>query len=211
MIFVRRARPSRGKRQVAALFDATLVPFSGEKRLRSSRETAGLKCRLRRTGSAHQDSDREIGCDRRGHRQKERSDKCRPKHAHKNIRVKVIVQTKMKSYSVRRRRTPKRPAAKLVFAKVNGGHGKDKDIMNSHRNSRSDFVAAKNPGHRNGQQRLQRIQRHEPEKDSDRRPERDGMRSVRDRHQRQVMRSQPAFLAGQELGQTRPVTSLRAR
>ena len=79
----------------------------------------------------------------------------------------------------------------MVFGDIDCRHCPDQNIVQRYRNRGSDLVAAENPRYSDRQQRLQRIQRGEPEENSDRRPESDRVRRVGDRHQRHVMRNQP--------------------
>ena len=107
-----------------------------------------------------------------------------------------------------RHRTLKSPTPEMVFGDIDCRHYPDQNIVQRYRNRRSDLIATKNPRYDDRQQRLQRIQRGEPEENSDRRPESDRVRRIGDRHQRHVMRDQPALHSCERLGQTRYINGL---
>ena len=111
----------------------------------------------------------------------------------------VIVQSKLAKVYPLRHWAMQYPATELVFGEIDCRHYPDQNIVQRYRNRRSDLVAAENPRYGNRQQRLQRIQRSESEEDSDRRPESDRVRRVGDRHQRHVMRDQPALHSRERL------------
>ena len=96
----------------------------------------------------------------------------------------------------------------MVFGDIDCRHCPDQNIVQRYRNRGSDLVAAENPRYANRQQRLQRIQRGESEENSDRGPQSNRVRRVGDRHQRHVMRDQPALHPRQRLRQTRFVNGL---
>jgi len=81
----------------------------------------------------------------------------------------------------------------MVFGDIDRRHRPDHDIVQRYCDRGRNFVAPRNPRHGNRQQCLKRIQRREPEEDSDGRPESNRVRRVGDRHQRHVMRDQPAL------------------
>jgi len=56
----------------------------------------------------------------------------------------------------------------MVFGDIDCRHYPDQNIVQRYRNRGSDLVAAENPRYSDRQQRLQRIQRGEPEENSDR-------------------------------------------
>ena len=100
----------------------------------------------------------------------------------------VIVQSKLTKVYPLRCWAIEYPATELVFGDIYRWHYPDQNIVQRYRNRGSDLVATKNPCHSDRQQRFKRIQRCEPEENSDRRPESDRVRRVGDRHQRHVMR-----------------------
>ena len=100
------------------------------------------------------------------------------------------------------------PATQLVFGDIECGHRPNHYVVQRHRNSSGNLIAAENPGHRNRQQCLERIQRGEAKENSDGRPERDGVRRVDDRHQRHVMRNEPALHSREWFWQSRLVNWL---
>jgi len=85
------------------------------------------------------------------------------------------------------------PAPELVLGKIKSRHRPNHDVVQRHRYRSRDLIAAAGPCHSNRQQRLERIQRREAKENSDGRPESDGMRRVRDRHQSHVMCDQPVL------------------
>ena len=101
--------------------------------------------------------------------------------------VYVIVQSKLAKVYPLSYWPIQYPAPQLVFGNIDCRHCPDQNIVQRYRNCGSDLVAAENPRHSDRQQRLYRIQRCEPEENSDRRPESDRVRRVGDRHQGHVM------------------------
>jgi len=104
------------------------------------------------------------------------------------------MQTKFPEVNVMRA-AAQSPAAQSVFAEINRRHGEDEDVVQRHGDRRCNLIAPANPRHQDGKQRFERIKRREPEKDSDRGPERNRMRRVRHGDQRHVMVGQPLFLS----------------
>ena len=105
-------------------------------------------------------------------------------------------------------RTLKAPAPEMVFGDIECRHCPDQNIVQRNRNRRSDLIAAENPRYGDRQQCLYRIQRSEPEENSDRGPQSYRVRRVGDRHQRHVMRGQPALHSRERLRQTRFINGL---
>ena len=122
--------------------------------------------------------------------------------------VHVIVQPKLAKMYPLRRWAIKYPATELVFGDINCRHYPDQNIVQRYRNRGSDLVAAANPRYNDREQRLQRIQRTEPKENSDRRAESDRVRRIGDRHQRHVMRDQPALHSRERLRQMRFINGL---
>ena len=114
----------------------------------------------------------------------------------------VIVQPKLAKVYPLRHWAMQDPATELVFGEIDRRHYPDQNIVQRNRNRGSDLVAAKNPRYGDRQQCLQRIQRTETEENSDRRPESDRVRRIGDRHQRHVMRDQPALHSRKRLRQS---------
>lgn len=107
--------------------------------------------------------------------------------------VHEIVQPKLAKMHTLGWWTPQGPTPQLILGNINRRHRPNGDIVHGDRDRSCDFVATENPRHGDRQQRLEWIERREAKKNSDRRPERDGMRRIRDRQQRHVMRHQPAL------------------
>ena len=80
----------------------------------------------------------------------------------------VIVQSKLAKVYPLRGWAIQYPATELVFGDIDCRHYPDQNIVQRYRNRGSDLVAAENPRYDDRQQCLQRIQRTEPEEDSDR-------------------------------------------
>ncbi len=121
----------------------------------------------------------------------------------------VIAECKMaKAYVVRWRPTQS-PATQFVLCEINRWHRKNDHVVQCNGNGSSDLVAATNPCRGDRQQRLERVKRSKTEKYSDGRTECNGVRRVRDRHQRHVVRDQPALESRQWLKQPRLVNRLR--
>jgi len=89
------------------------------------------------------------------------------------------------------------PATQMVFGNVNRRHRPNHYVVQCDRNGGSDLIAATNPCHGDRQQRFERVERSKTEKYSDGRTECNGVRRVRDGHQRHVVRDQPAFASRQ--------------
>ena len=107
--------------------------------------------------------------------------------------VHIIVQPKLAEMHALRYRAIQDPAPELVLGKIKSRHRPNHDVVQRHRYRSRDLIAAAGPRHSNRQQRLERIQRREAKENSDGRPESDGMRRVRDRHQSHVMCDQPVL------------------
>jgi len=105
-------------------------------------------------------------------------------------------------------RATQSPASQLILGKIERGHRPNGDVVHRHGNRSCDLVATANPRHSNRQQRLERIERREAKKNSDRRPESDGVRRISNRHQRHVMRREPALQPRQWSWQSRLVNRL---
>ena len=125
--------------------------------------------------------------------------------------VHVIVQSELAKMHALGCRAMDHPATQLVFGNIERGHGPNHYVVQRHRNSSGNFIAAENPGRRNRQQCLERIQRGKAKENSDGRPERDGVRRIGDRHQRHVMRDQPALHSREWFWQSRLVNWLGCR
>ena len=102
--------------------------------------------------------------------------------------VHIIAQSKLAKMHTLGRGAMEAPAPQVIFGNVNRRHRPNQYVIQSHSNRSRDLIAPANPGHDDRQQRLDRIQRGEAKENSDRRPERDGVRRVGYRHQRHVMR-----------------------
>ena len=98
------------------------------------------------------------------------------------------------------------PAPQLIFREVNGRHREDQNVVQCDGYGSGDFVAPENPCNHDGEQSFQRVKRRKPKKHPDGRTKRDGVRRIRNCHERHVMVAQPLFEAGHGSGQTRPVT-----
>ena len=122
--------------------------------------------------------------------------------------VHVIVQSKLSQMYPLRRWPIQYPATKLIFGDIDSRHREDHDVVQCHRNRRRDFIATANPRYADRQQRLDWIQRRESEENSNGRSESDRVRRVSDRHQRHVMRDQPALHSRERLRQTRFINQL---
>jgi len=105
----------------------------------------------------------------------------------------VIVQPELPETYTVRRRAAEAPAPQMVFGNVNRRHRPNHYVVQCDRNGSSDLVAATNPRCGDRQQRFERVERSETEKYSDGRTECNGVRRVRDGHQRHVVRDQPAL------------------
>ncbi len=123
--------------------------------------------------------------------------------------IQVIVQPKLPEAYAMRRWAIEAPAPQLVFGNVNRRHRPNPHVVQCDGNGSSDLVAATNPCCGDRQQRLERVERSETEKYSDSRTECNGMRRVRDGHQRHVVRDQPALESRQWSKQSRFVNRLR--
>ncbi len=97
------------------------------------------------------------------------------------------------------------PASKLILGEIQRRHGPNHYVVQRDSDRSGDLIAAANPGHGDRQQRLQWIQRGEAKENSDRRPERNRVRGVGDRHQSHVMRDEPALQSRELFGQPRLV------
>ena len=132
---------------------------------------------LRGSCAADQQAHEKINNDRRGNGQEKRTNKGGPvggpNDPRKYVPVHVIAQTKLAKMHTLGYRTLKAPAPEMIFGDIDCRHRPDQNIVQRHRNRGSDFVAAKNPCYSDRQQRLYRIQRCEPEENSDRRPQSD--------------------------------------
>src|SRR4249919_2761257 len=130
---------------------------------------------LRSSGTADQQAHEKINNDRGGNGQEERTNKSgpesRPNDARKYVPVYVIAQTKLAKMDTLSHRTLKAPAPEMVFGHIDCRHCPDQNIVQRYRNRGSDLIAAENPRYGDRQQCLYRIQRGEPEENSDRRPE----------------------------------------
>ena len=107
--------------------------------------------------------------------------------------IEIIVQPELPEAYPMRGRAMQAPAAQMIFGNVNRRHRPNQYVVQCHCNGSSDLVAATNPCHGDRQQRLERVERSETEKYSDGRTECNGVRRVRDGHQRHVVRDQPAL------------------
>lgn len=121
----------------------------------------------------------------------------------------VIVQPELPEAYAVRRRAMETPTPHMIFGDVNRRRRPNHHVVQRDRNGSSDLIAATNPCDPDRQQRLERIKRREAKEDPDSRTEGDGVRRVRDRHQRHVMRDQPALQSRQRSGQARLVNRLR--
>ena len=134
-------------------------------------------CFLRSSGAADQQAHEKINNDRGRNGQEERTNKGgpegRPNDPRKYVPVHIIAQTKLAKMDALSYRTLKAPAPEVVFGDIDCRHYPDQNIVQRYRNRGGDFIAAENPGDEDRQQRLQRIQRGEPEENSDRRSESD--------------------------------------
>ena len=132
---------------------------------------------LRSSGPAYQQAHEKIDNDRGGNGQEERTNKGgpegRPNDPRKYVPVHVIAQTKLAKMDALSYRTLKAPAPEVVFGDIDCRHYPDQNIVQRYCNRGSDLVAAENPRYDDRQQCLQRIQRGEPEENSDRRSESD--------------------------------------
>ena len=122
--------------------------------------------------------------------------------------VHKIVQPKLAKMHALGCRAIQDPAPELVLGKIKSRHRPNHDVVQRHRYRSRDLITAAGPRHSNRQQRLERIQRREAKENSDGRPESDGMRRVRDRHQRHVVRDKPALQPRQRSWQSRLVNLL---
>ena len=107
--------------------------------------------------------------------------------------IQVIVQSELPEPDAMRHWAMEAPAPQLVFGNVNRRHRPNPHIVQCDRNGSSDLVAATNPRCGDRQQRFERVERSETKKYSDGRTECNGVRRVRDGHQRHMMRDQPAL------------------
>src|ERR1700737_1432440 len=90
-------------------------------------------------------------------------------------------------------RSLQNPASQVVFNEGDWGKSKNGDVVDSPRNRGRHFIASTYPSGRDRQKRFKGIERRESKKDADGGAQRDRMRRVRDRHQRDVMLAQPLF------------------
>ena len=127
---------------------------------------------LRCSGAANQQPHQNIYNYCRRDREEERTDKSGPERgpndAGKNVPMQIVVQAKLTEMHAASRWAPKAPAPQMIFGKIDRRHRPNHHIMQRHGNRSCDFVAAENPRYDDRQQRLQRIQRTEPEEDSNR-------------------------------------------
>src|ERR1041385_5674754 len=83
------------------------------------------------------------------------------------------------------------PKPDLVFPKINCGHeGQDK-VMQLHADGGGNLVPASQPGHPDGEQRLQTPERGEPEENPNRSSQSDRVRAVLDRDQAKMQVPKP--------------------
>jgi hypothetical protein len=140
---------------------------------------------------AHDAVDNYCGRDRNEQRTDERWPKRRPYHSRKNMPVHVIVEPELAEMHTLSCWPIQDPTPKLILSDIQRRHGPNHYVVQRHSNRSCDLVATADPCHSNRQQRLQRIQRGEAKENSDRRPKRDRVRRVGDRHQGHVMRDEP--------------------
>jgi len=162
---------------------------------RSAQHDRVLVCSLRCSSTANQQAHHKINNDRRGDREKERTNEGRPNQPYKQAGVQIIVQPEMEAEAMQRHRPTQNPAAHLVFRKIDRRHCEDEHVMQRDRDRRRDFVTSTYPRHPNREQCLDTPQGREAEENSDGRSESDGMRRIRDCHQRHVMLDQPPLPA----------------
>ena len=91
----------------------------------------------------------------------------------------------------------KRSHANPVLPEIDRWHQRQDYVVQSNRDSGCNLIAFKNPRHRDGKQRFQAPKRRKSEEDSYGRTKGNGMRRVRNGHQRHMMRRQPALEASE--------------
>ncbi len=116
--------------------------------------------------------------------------------------IQVIVQPKLPEAYAMRRWAMEAPAPQLVFGNVKRRHRPNPHVVQRNGDGSGDLVAATNPCCGDRQQRLERVERSKTKKYSDGRTECNGVRRVRDGHQRHVVRDQPALESRQWLKQS---------
>jgi len=123
--------------------------------------------------------------------------------------IQVIVQSELPEPYAMRGCAMEAPAPQLVFGNVNRRHRPNPHVVQRNGDGSSDLVAATNPCCGDRQQRLERVKRSKTEKYSNGRTKCNGVRRVRDGHQRHVVRDQPALESRQWSKQSRFVNRLR--
>src|ERR1051325_3150905 len=114
--------PCSRKGRMAAVCDATLVPFPGEN------ARCALCSGLRAARPTDQDSDQEIREQCRWQAEEQRPNQCWPDHSDHKMPVEIVSDDEM-SKCPWRRRALQHPTTDFVFEKVDGWHGQQKDVM----------------------------------------------------------------------------------